>query len=403
MPSPSLVPIAVLLLLMLTPLGVAQAETPPFHEFWRAGGEAGFADWRLAGVRDAGGHLTLGGAAMSVNDSDSELADVLASAGAAYAGAALGPVRETSAPYRELIPSWNAETPPGTWIEVRARARLGERWSGWYRFGPWSEGTPERRQSVRGQNDADARLLTDTLRLTADGNAYQLLVLLASDEGVAVPSASLVGAVASRPSPSPRPLDPDRSIWGTLLAVPQRSQMVYPNGGEVWCSPTSTSMVLAYWSAVLGEPSLLHSVPEVAAGTYDPVYRGNGNWPFNTAYAAQDGLTAYVSRFSSVAQVEQWLGAGVPVVASLAWEPGDLDAAPVGSTNGHLLVVVGIDAAGDVVVNDPAADPRRGQSVRRVYRREQFERLWLTHSGGTVYLIYPEGRQPSSVAAFGAW
>ena len=42
-------------------------------------------------------------------------------------------------------------------------------------------------------------------------------------------------------------------------------------------------------------------------GTYDYVYRGNDNWPFNTAYAASYGLTASVNRFSSLGQAELWI------------------------------------------------------------------------------------------------
>jgi hypothetical protein len=180
--------------------------------------------------------------------------------------------------------------------------------------------------------------------------------------------------------------------------------MIYAGGGPVWCSPTSTSMVMAYWAGRLGDPALNRPVPEVAAAVYDTVYGGNGNWPFNTAYAGQRGLVGYVSRMSTLAQVERWIEAGIPVVASLAWAPGELRNAAVPSTDGHLLVVVGFTADGDVVVNDPAADPRLGLSVRRVYPRATMERLWLTHSGGTVYLIYPEGQAlPSAEAAFGAW
>jgi hypothetical protein len=165
--------------------------------------------------------------------------------------------------------------------------------------------------------------------------------------------------------------------------------MIYPNGGEVWCSPTSTSMVMAYWAAMTGNPELDRAVPVVADGTYDPIYRGNGNWPFNAAYAADAGLVAYVSRGGSLHDAERWLAAGVPVIASLGWAAGELPEAPISSTNGHLLVIVGITDGGDVIVNDPAADPRRGQRVRRVYNRADFESLWLSHSGGTVYLIYP--------------
>jgi hypothetical protein len=163
-------------------------------------------------------------------------------------------------------------------------------------------------------------------------------------------------------------------------------------------------MVMAYWSERLGEPALDRPVPEVAAAVYDVVYRGNGNWPFNTAYAAQHGLIGYVSRMSSLAQVERWIEAGVPVVASVAWSPGELRNAAVPSTDGHLLVIVGFTPDGDVVVNDPAADPRLGLSVRRVYPRDTLERIWLRASGGAVYLIYPEGvTPPSNEMAFGAW
>jgi Peptidase_C39 like family len=144
-------------------------------------------------------------------------------------------------------------------------------------------------------------------------------------------------------------------------------------------------------------------VPEVAAGTYDAVYRGHGNWPFNTAFAARAGLEGYVSRFSTVGQLERWVQAGVPVVASIAWRPGELANAPIGSTSGHLLVVVGFSPEGHVVVNEPAADPRVGQSVRRTYDRRQFEQLWLRASGGTVYLIHPVGWSRPSLDAFGAW
>ena len=107
---------------------------------------------------------------------------------------------------------------------------------------------------------------------------------------------------------------------------------------------------------------------------------------------------------STLGQVERWIEAGVPVVASLAWAPGELRNAAVPRTDGHLLVIVGFTPDGDVVVNDPAADPRLGLSVRRVYPRGAMERLWLTHSGGTVYLIYPESVDAASgEIAFGAW
>jgi hypothetical protein len=40
-------------------------------------------------------------------------------------------------------------------------------------------------------------------------------------------------------------------------------------------------------------------------------------------------------------------------------------------------------------VNDPAAST--DADVQRTYIRAELERLWLEHSGGTVYIIYPQG------------
>jgi hypothetical protein len=146
-------------------------------------------------------------------------------------------------------------------------------------------------------------------------------------------------------------------------------------------------MVLGYWDGAAGpcEPRVRAAV----AGVYDWVYRGHGNWPFNTGYAATHGLEAYVTRFSSLAQAEEWIAAGVPVVMSYAWRRGELAGAPLPSAAGHISVLVGFDAAGNPVVHDTAA--ASDGAVRRTYRRAQLEALWLNHSRGTVYLIYPPG------------
>jgi len=384
----------------------AQAAEEPVHLLWRADATTGFAGWTLDGVRAAERGLLLD------MDAPSGGADTFGLARPDdNAGLAIGPVQATAAPFREVIPSWNAETPPGTWVEVRVRARIGGEdghWTRWYDLGSWAaENGTERRQSVKGQRDDDGRVSTDTLLLSAPATAHQLALVLRSDAPSAGsgPLVTLAAVLASSPSPVARAVPVSRAAWGVALPVPERSQMIYAGGGPVWCSPTSTSMVMAYWADRLGNQALNRPVPEVAAAVYDPVYRGNGNWPFNTAYAGRDGLSAYVSRMSSLAQVERWIEASIPVVASLAWEPGELgSAAAVPSTDGHLLVIMGFTASGDVVVNDPAADPRLGLTVRRVYPRAALERLWLTHSGGTVYLIYPTGTPlPPADVAYGAW
>jgi hypothetical protein len=149
-------------------------------------------------------------------------------------------------------------------------------------------------------------------------------------------------------------------------------------------------MVLAYWNHDTGpcEPRVRAAV----SGVYDWIYDGHGNWPFNTAYAATQGYEAYVERFASLEQAEGYVAAGVPVVMSVAWGKKDLTGASVSSTNGHLLVLVGFDGSGNPIINDPAA--ATNEDVQRTYLRSEFEPLWLTSSGGTVYLINPDGNVP---------
>jgi hypothetical protein len=157
---------------------------------------------------------------------------------------------------------------------------------------------------------------------------------------------------------------------------------------------TSTSMVLAYWGSSV-------PVPTAAAATYDYVYQGTGAWHFNTAWAGTYGLEAYVTRLSSMAQVEEWISAGVPVIMSYAAGVGELPGTPYRSTRGHIMVIRGFDANGNVIVNDPAAASDKG--VRFVYDRAILERLWLTHSGGTVYLIYPRNLPVPATYRHGNW
>jgi hypothetical protein len=171
----------------------------------------------------------------------------------------------------------------------------------------------------------------------------------------------------------------------------------WDNGGEAWCSPTSTTMLLAYWNSLPSERDLRwidddqpqKPVIHAARHVYDYRYDGAGNWPFNTAYAGTLGLDAYVTRLRSLREAERYIKGGIPLAASVAFDSGELTGAPISSTNGHLMVIRGFTADGDVIVNDPAAPNRR--SVRRTYDRGQFENAWIPATGGVVYVVRPPG------------
>lgn len=297
--------------------------------------------------------------------------------------------------FDRAVVSWGAITPRGTWVRLELRARVAGRWTANYPLALWS-GDPafwSRSFPVRG--DATGRVNTDTLELTRPADAIQIRVQLASSAPGVKPKLTALSLLtwdsSRRPTASPDAVE--HPAWGVDLPVPQRSQMIYPEtgplkGGEVWCSPTSVTMVLEYWGRKLRQ-SLADPVPVAARATWDRTYEGGGNWPFNTAYVAGKGLRAVVARFSSLREAETWIAQGVPLVLSIGWNRGELDGAPLPTSRGHILVLRGFTRRGDPIFNDPAfpSDAR----VRTVYKRAQLERLWLEHSGGVAYLIRPPG------------
>jgi peptidase C39-like protein len=311
----------------------------------------------------------------------------------------------TRFPFSQLIPSWGADTPAGSWIEVEIQARTAAgRETRWWRMGVWAYGDETmRRTSIVGQSDADGVVETDTLKTRAEKmTAYRARVTLARNSAAsALPILRRISAVVSDTrSYTPRYPSPRYTDRAMELSVPRYSQEIhagefpeYDGGGEAWCSPTSTEMVIEYWNKRPTSEELSwvgpHADPQVdyaARFTYDTAYGGTGNWPFNTAYASRFGLSGRVLQLGSLNDAERYILAGVPLVASISHAHGALPGfLNNDGTNGHLLVIIGFTASGDVIANDPAA--LSNTTVRRVYGREAFERAWIGGSGGVVYVI----------------
>ncbi len=312
--------------------------------------------------------------------------------------------------FTELVPSWQGRTPKGSSIRIRVRGRAADgRVSSWDKVALWAaKDTQVKRRSYAAQSDDLANLNVDTWRSNSSAGlvGYQLRVDLLRPTGTkARPRLDRIGAVASRLSTANSvAVSPVGSAAGVVLSVPTYSQMThtghYPQwggGGEAWCSPTSVTMVLGYRGRLPGAaltswvraPHADAVVDHAARSTYDYAYPGAGNWPFNTAYAGTRGREAWVTRFRSLRELEPLILAGTPVIVSVRFGRGELAGAPISATNGHLMVVVGFDAAGNVVVNDPAA--KSNSTVRRTYQRAQFENVWApaspSGSGGLSYVI----------------
>jgi hypothetical protein len=294
--------------------------------------------------------------------------------------------------FGSTVPSLEALTPPGTWVRVTLAARVGGTWTRDYDFGPWAfDKSTVVRRSVDGQEDAHGKVLADTLVLKQPADAARVTVWLYSTTPGVTPRVRALSLALIDKDRTPVDGPSDRFAWGTVLDVPGLSQMIYPDGGPVWCSPTSTTMVLSYWARKLGRPELAEPVPTAAANVYDEVYKGTGNWSFNTAYASAMGggaLHGLVARLDSFAQVERFIAAGIPVIISIAYRDGSLKGTAGYVSDGHIIVVKGFTPSGDVVCNDPAfpADDK----VHVTYKRDELWRAWR-HSKGAAYVIWPAG------------
>jgi Peptidase_C39 like family len=377
----------------------AESPSPATIVFTRFDSAAGFGLGTSRGIRVEGDSLVLEGIALT--------------------GTWTSPEVDPGFAFSQLVSSWNANTPGASSLKIDVQPTVNGHATRWLSFGEWAEDdTWIQRTSARGQEDADARVDTDTLVATGDPfERYQLRVTL-NRAAAAEPSPTLrlVGAVVSTGGER---FSGEPSLPGPLnvptLSVPEYSQEIHAghnpqwgSGGARWCSPTSTAMVVASWGKAPTADDLSwvardYADPDVeytARNTFDAAFNGTGNWSFNVAYAGRFGLDAFVTQLRSLSEAESFIRAGIPVVASL--KPGvygmDGYLFP-GSVEGHLLVIIGFDAAGNPIVNDPAAWSDAG--VPKVYDRAQFERSWLGGSGGIAYIIRPP-TVPLPLNAFGA-
>jgi hypothetical protein len=260
-------------------------------------------------------------------------------------------------PTREAIVSWNARLLDGA-LELRFNAHDG-RTSAWL---PYVQFSADSRASLEGR-DTFVRIETDIVR--ADVDIVSLGIRSRGEVDAVFISTPDYGA----PSPIV-------ALPALELGVPAVSQYVPADGERGWCAPACLAMLLAYRGYPL-------DVAVVAREVRDARYGGTGNWSFNAAFAGTLGFRAAVMHLRDLAHAHAFLADDMPLALSIAWGAGDLPGAPLETSDGHLVVLRGIDERGDALVNDPA----RTEIVVR-YPREAFERAWLGH-GGIAFVVAP--------------
>ncbi len=293
-----------------------------------------------------------------------------------------------------MIPSWNADVPEGTYIEVEVRVSVSGRWGSWFTLGRWSPFI--NRASAEKQSDDMACLDRFTLSL-AEGQPpaemAQIRVLLFSDQPNLTPMVRML-AVSTNAA---QKAGDEGACCNRVLEFQEYSCLVRDPGisGRIASATSLTMMVNHFGEDVLPE--------EVARAAYDVGAGYFGNLSFLCAVAGMYGYECYV-QYAGVDALrrEVWrrhaVGARVhyraPSLGGEETPPGEegmeqqvpvLEGATVDSS-GHVVVVRGFVSEGDeefVEVHDPMASS--DGAVRRKIPLAVFQQIY----NGICLVLYP--------------
>ncbi|MDR1123258.1 MAG: C39 family peptidase [Elusimicrobiota bacterium] len=276
--------------------------------------------------------------------------------------------------FDSLVLSVSARLAAGGALLAQAAVQTDEGWSGFYKLFYISHGY---KKTFAPQRDKFASVDTDILTPRGPARRFKYKITLLGRAEISLICAALTRAGARY----------DRALAVETLGLRDRILPLRPVPSARLkdkklaarvCSPAALTAVLNYMGKKI-------KLSQAVKGVYDEGAKIYGAWPLNTAFAAQQGLGAVFMRCASLAQAEGEVLRGRPLIVSLAYKEGGLKNAPVRATAGHLVVIAGFDAAGNIVAADSAAHT----PALRIYDRAQFARAWLGNKRGAAYAIAP--------------
>lgn len=294
-------------------------------------------------------------------------------------------------PFLKLVPSWNADTPAGTTVEIEVRVAAGGHWTQWFRFGAFSpfiyRASPEPQADAIAHTDRESILINDG---QPPADMAQIRARLYTNDVKLSPGLRLL-AVAAQPLRFKR----EEPQWvARELEVPVYSCLVRdPSIADRIASPTALTMLMNR----RGEDLLPE---ELARAMYDS---GGGRYNNRAFFAAACGMYGHecYAHYCSVDALRREVRWGHAAAAELCYRapalgdeerPETMGEAPIlpdaiSDSAGHLVVVRGFVWVGDeeqVVFNDPLAPT--DEAVRRQVPVSLFKQMytglaWMLHRG----------------------
>jgi len=273
--------------------------------------------------------------------------------------------------FTQLVFSWNALRPEKGHFTFYAQVRNAQtkQWSKWHRMIEW--GSDDKQKSFKTEADgissyhhvrleAPETKTADAFRIKAETSHGAQLSLIKS-LGVNVSNLRNFGTEVNKNFDIP-------SVY--IKGVPRLSQfeLTHPRNDGL-CSPTSCTMLMSFLLAKHIDPI------DFAEKSFDTGLDKYGSWPFNTAHAFEraDGtVSCAVLRLNSFKNLYDHLCKKIPVAVSVR---GFIKGAPRTYDKGHLLLVVGFDAAKkEVICHDPAVS--QAQQAQKRYQLKDFLQAW---------------------------
>lgn len=309
-------------------------------------------------------------------------AGTLGLAPGATLGRAVGQVQVTPFPSYVALPSWNAHAPGGTGLRfaMRVRTAATDSWSPWLEVGNWGDALPT--VSPRATEGPGVKVDIDTLLADPPVVAYQWRVemMRVLDDGPSPTLSRLSVCLTGRPHAGATPQE-----LAELAPEPAAIALPAPFHGQVTSNPALTGRICSPCtvSSALGAFGVDLPTETVAADLYDPEHDLYGVWPRAIQGAYEHGVPGYVTRIRSWTELRHHLEAGHVVGASIRFRRGVLAHPPYPETPGHLILLHGLTASGDIVTEDSYRS-RDGHGL--VWPKEDLAIAWFG-SGGVAYLF----------------